>query len=747
MLALASAIKIISVTKKEHAMNDKTATQLKSGFLVAMLAASITLISSCNDEDEDSTSTSNEPTGLGYEQSVAIPDVSDPLPAITYVERNDGAGRFYRETNPINYALRGINDIWKGTTDTWQTTAGDYTDEVNGYEAGDGPNPHNAANGQASDYVEEGTEIIDSATWEANIQYVINVTTDRTDEDELYAFLDDIRSKSYSTIDGFGSLTEDYAANSGAYAEFEEILVTDVTENTNYKPDNNDSFSTYGGQTDSTLGDMVALASLFRNSNASTSGPKYLFGTPRPWRMTDTGEIDFLEVETLNCVDGSTEGRDEVEVRIDSYTSSVEVIPGLACGRRSHSTSHENAQLYTTTTENRRKDNGYPSGHTNAGVLASLAYAYAMPERFAAHVARGVELGENRVVAGMHSPVDVIGGRIQATMVAVNALIDNPDIAEAAYNQSQTYFGAQATDASMSLYDYVNQEVAEEGSFINDDGTTVNVNVFNNNRFSDHDALKETYEFRLTYGLPQSGDTTLDPIVPEGAEVLLQTRQPYLTDAQRRAVLATTEVESGYPLLDKTNGWGRLNLVAAGDGYGAFDGDVYVTMVASEGGFNALDHWRNDISGAGKLTKAGTGELVLTGENTYSGGTVVKGGILEAAASSAFGSGELYVHGGEVEVTADDTLEIGADYQQVSGTLTIALDDDFTQIDVAGKAVITAGDLILDAGDTALTENTIIKLINADDGISGEFSSVTLEGYEVALTYADNAVYAEITID
>jgi subtilase-type serine protease len=46
-------------------------------------------------------------------------------------------------------------------------------------------------------------------------------------------------------------------------------------------------------------------------------------------------------------------------------------------------------------------------------------------------------------------------------------------------------------------------------------------------------------------------------------------------------------------------------------------------MDASLGGFAARDLWRNTIPGIGKLTKQGTGELDLTGENTYSGGTEI----------------------------------------------------------------------------------------------------------------------------
>ena len=49
-------------------------------------------------------------------------------------------------------------------------------------------------------------------------------------------------------------------------------------------------------------------------------------------------------------------------------------------------------------------------------------------------------------------------------------------------------------------------------------------------------------------------------------------------------MLKTTELPSGYPVMDDAEGWGRLNLFAAADGYGAFNGNVIVSMDASQGG-------------------------------------------------------------------------------------------------------------------------------------------------------------------
>jgi autotransporter-associated beta strand protein len=659
------------------------------------------------------------PSGLGAEQVVDVPDVVYPLPSITYLPNNgDSTLKRIISDNPVPYLLKGINEIWQGTSDEYQNAS-----------SGNGPD----------EYLSD--PIVDKAVWEDNISYVIAVTNNRTNEESIRAFLDDRRSKNYSVIDGYGPLTEEYVANSESYTDIAVPTTAQVLQDEHYLADSNDG-SAYTGNQDAALGSVVALVSALRNAHASTSAPKYIFSTPRPWRMADDGSLEFLGTDkNYTCVDSS--GTENTHI-VDLYTTSVSVVPGLMCNRRPHSSSHHDSGLYTEDTENRRKDGGYPSGHTNAGFLAAMAYAYALPQRYSEMVMRASDLGESRILAGMHSPVDVIGGRIQSMIVTSWALnqSDIYDTAVAAYNQAQSHFGDLAEAAGMSLYDFAHRTVEDEAGLI--DGDNVNIEVYDNNIYSDHEANKALYRFRMTYGLSQDASKAgQEPIVPDGAEALLKSRQPYLTDDQRRAVLYTTSIDSGYPILDETNGWGRLDLVTAADGYGAFLGDVHVVMDADEGAFNAHDRWQNDISGEGMLSKDGSGQLTLTGTNTYSGGTLVKGGTLEAESTSAFGKGDLYVEDGTVQVDADGALEIAGNFTMDAGTLELLMDADHRQLKVDGVVFLEGGELRLDFSDFEPAKGSTVTLLTGRV-IKGQFDHVTAEGYSVTLEYRDTRVLAHL---
>ncbi|MNB75455.1 Cellulosome-anchoring protein precursor [compost metagenome] len=509
-----------------------------------------------------------------------------------------------------------------------------------------------------------GTKL-NSSVLDANIQYVANIAAARTPEEATAAYYDDRRNQTYGAADGLGSLSEVYRSKSGTYTTITSIPADATT--VKYNDGNGEN---KGGDSNSELGKMVDLIGKVRGNYASTTPAKNYYNYMRPFRWLDTSVI----------------------------------VPALV-------------PAISTTPET---DGGFPSGHTNASYLAALSLAYAVPERFQELLTRASEMGNNRIVAGMHSPLDVMGGRVMATALAAATLADpdNAQLKQDAYNQAHDVLLKQSGTAE--------------------------------DRFSDYQKNKAEYIQRLTYGFPQINSTAKPMVVPKGAEVLLETRLPYLSAEQRRAVLATTGLPSGYPLLDDPEGWGRLNLFAAADGYGAFGSDVTVTMDAGKGGFNASDRWRNDISGTGKLTKEGTGTLKLQGSNTYSGGTTVGGGTLEGDSATAFGSGDVVNTGGSVVENVYGKMTIGGSFtQSPSGTLELNLTGANDVLEIKG-AVNPNGKLHVNFANNYVPGTGVLPLVTyGANQLSGAFASVQVDGLPSKLStqviYQNNQIILSIT--
>jgi autotransporter-associated beta strand protein len=483
------------------------------------------------------------------------------------------------ETNAVVRILGGMAEVWK-TGDAWDTG-----------------------------------RVLDREVLRANMRYCARITRTRTEAQAKEAFVYDRRHQSYAMIAGLGPLAGLYTAGARAVTS-----ITGAPDGTppgrisDTLPADAPAGSALGaGSHDSELGQVAKLVDTVRGPFASGNPAKFAFQYPRPWRMNEDSEV----VDT---------GRKDA-LGHPVYDSRVVVAP----------------QLLRQRSEDPEEDGGFPSGHTNAFHLAGLAFAYAVPERFQELVTRAFELSDTRITAGMHSTVDVIGGRIMATALAAAALADpaNAELKAAARAQALAYFTRRTGTTADTLYAYAHSDPTDP--------------------YADREANARAVGPRLTYVLPRRGGEA--PLtVPKGAEVLLETRLPYLSADQRREVLRTTALPSGYVLLDGFEQWGRLDLFAAADGYGAFDRDVTVTLDATAGGFHAADGWRNDIGGDGGLTKRGTGTLTLTGRNRYRGGTVVEGGTLVAASPGALGRGDVSVAGGTLRV--GEVLRVRGSYVQ-----------------------------------------------------------------------------------
>ncbi|MCZ7501783.1 MULTISPECIES: phosphatase PAP2 family protein [Agrobacterium] len=619
------------------------------------------------------------PAGEGYAITVPEPAATYPLPLADNYRNQTGknekgeAVRAYDDRdNPIIEILTGFNRIWTLGDEKW----------ADGGANGDGP----------ADF--SHVKIVDPTVWQENMRYVLSVTGEnRTRAAAFEAYMNDRRSQGYSVIDGMGPLAAWYREGAGATTTINHTL-TDFDPNEVITRKEDDK-GTEAGAADSELKDFVAFMKVIRGPEGTTSPAKYFYSSPRPWRMNDKGEVIETGKETIG--DRSFESHD---------SDPGVIVPALKYARENRG---------------RGKDGGFPSGHTNAAYLAAIAYAYAVPERFSELLTAASELGESRIVAGMHSPLDVIGGRITATAMAAAMLQDpkNAEVKKAARAALQAYF-TKRLPQGQSLIDFAH-------------GAKPDVD-----QFADATKNGADYRRRMTYSFSRdraAGDAPM--VVPKGAEVLLETRLPYLDAAQRRAVLFSTGIEAGYPLLDDSNGWGRINLVAAASGYGAFDGDVEVTMDAAAGGFNAADRWTNDIAGAGRLVKSGSGALTLGGHNSYGGGTILREGTLVASSADALGTGGVLVSGGTLSLGGETDLVIGGDYTQSGGTL--AVDPQKAALRIKGNAVLDGATLKLAFDGDAPATGTRFDVISAN-GLTGTFATIDAGNVKLRPVYTGSAL-------
>ncbi|EBN8169330.1 fibronectin-binding autotransporter adhesin ShdA [Salmonella enterica] len=137
-------------------------------------------------------------------------------------------------------------------------------------------------------------------------------------------------------------------------------------------------------------------------------------------------------------------------------------------------------------------------------------------------------------------------------------------------------------------------------------------------------------------------------------------------------------------------------ILAAKDAASLGTGDVTIaesaTLALSQG---TLD---NNVTGEGQIVKSGSDELIVTGDNNYSGGTTISGGTLTADHADSLGtgaianSGVLQVGEGELENTLSGS---GSLVKTGTGELTLSGDNTYS-----GGTTITGGTLTADHADS-----------------------------------------------
>ncbi len=137
-------------------------------------------------------------------------------------------------------------------------------------------------------------------------------------------------------------------------------------------------------------------------------------------------------------------------------------------------------------------------------------------------------------------------------------------------------------------------------------------------------------------------------------------------------------------------------ILAAKDAASLGTGDVTIAESATLAlGQGTLD---NNVTGGGQIIKSGSGDLIVTGDNTYSGGTIITGGTLTADHADSLGTGDIANSGvlkvgeGELENTLSGS---GSLVKTGTGELTLSGDNTYS-----GGTTITGGTLTADHADS-----------------------------------------------
>ncbi|MCR3584495.1 fibronectin-binding autotransporter adhesin ShdA [Salmonella enterica subsp. enterica serovar Mbandaka] len=189
-------------------------------------------------------------------------------------------------------------------------------------------------------------------------------------------------------------------------------------------------------------------------------------------------------------------------------------------------------------------------------------------------------------------------------------------------------------------------------------------------------------------------------------------------------------------------------ILAAKDAASIGTGDVTIaesaTLALSQG---TLD---NNVTGEGQIVKSGSDELIVTGDNNYSGGTTITGGTLTADHADSLGtgaianSGVLQVGEGELENTLSGA---GSLVKTGTGELTLSGDNSYS-----GTTTITGGTLTADNADSlgtgTIANNGVLQVGEGEleNTLSGSGSLVKTGTGELTLS-GDNTYSGGTTID
>ena len=326
------------------------------------------------------------------------------------------------------------------------------------------------------------------------------------------------------------------------------------------------------------LGGKLPLTTKLLNTTTGSAGDyfdtgdtKAAFGYPRPYLPVGTGSVR-ASGDQAACAPSRVSGESLASLRKGQPWATAagdlritRVAPAVDTSRRFATTDvtldagYGRASLCL--------GGSFPSGHTTDAYSAGLTLATLLPELAPSILARVSEAANNRIVLGVHYPLDVIGGRMAGQAAVAARWSDEKfrtQVLQPARRELIGYLQSACGDTLAAC-------IAADRPYTDDPYGGAAPPALTGQVVTVRTTALIAYTERLGYGFTPITPAALGASVPQGAQNLLRTAFPTLTGTQRQSVLAQTETASGNALDTTTlqalgladGSWQRLNLAAA----------------------------------------------------------------------------------------------------------------------------------------------------------------------------------------
>ena len=257
------------------------------------------------------------------------------------------------------------------------------------------------------------------------------------------------------------------------------------------------------------------------------------------------------------------------------------------------------------------------------------------------------------------------------------------------------------------------------------------------------------------------GSSFAAPLVT-GTAALLKEKYPWMDASLIRQTILSTATDIGASGVDEVYGWGLLNIDKALKGPALFSKELALSDNVSINIPSGSYTFSNDISGDAGVIKDGAGDLILSGNSTFTGDTTVNNGRLQvngvyASSINVRRQAILSTNSAIIKnnIKNDGTIEnfgsteVAGNYESLENSRIVT--DLNSNIHVKGKVNLNNSKLEVKPEQNGerkyITSNgTVQNVITSDDKIQGNVTDVnTDEMLNTKIDQTENSVSAKVS--